>query len=191
MWVKSRNGILGLIRLTTDLTRISMLVGVSADLRCISSCLRLPNRRELSSRRYLDFFLGKVGYFNLLLWWVNYFPPCIVLDPLSCGLVLMWSGCHLHIFNGLDWSQQCYFPSMPVRDFLLPFRVKCHRKKILLETWYEALVSANTSNNCISCRNFWWGDKSSQCLTKYQDKVDDPCSSQLPNTPYYQTALFP
>ena len=64
-----------------------------------------------------------------------------------------------------------------------------HNQQLLLETWHESLVSANTSNTCISCGRLWWGDQYSQCVSKYQDKFDAPRSSQFPNTSYYQTVF--
>ena len=54
---------------------------------------------------WLLWVFWKVGKFNLLYWWNNYFAPCIILSIIYCGLVLMCSRSHVGItyIFAMDW----------------------------------------------------------------------------------------
>ena len=136
------------------------------------SCVKFPHRRELVPRRYfayLDFF---ENFYNLTSSsnGLPIFPlaESLILSRLSwlcCVAVIMLVSPVYFLWFGFTWSsdwklyhnisrsQQCCLHSMSGRDLILPPWGTCHNQELMLETWHESWVSANTSNTCISCGN--------------------------------------
>ena len=141
---------------------------------CMSRCVIFPHRREFVHQRYLAFFLifGKSWTVDRPLLTASLFPPLLMTCSSILGTgydmyhISFWFRLHICDGLGFTWwsvwkvdnemsrSQQYFCPSISGQALPLPPWCTCHKQLLILDTWHEAWVNANTYSTCISSENF-------------------------------------